>query len=94
VLLHELGEDRVLALEFGLEVGDLLVRGVGVSLAALVMTREGGLAVLEEELLPRIEEGDTEAVFFTEIGDRDLVEDMLSKHSDLRRRGEVTTWSD
>ena len=50
MLLQQLGEDLVLALEFGLEIGDLLVLGVGSGLAAFVVAGEGRLAILEKEL--------------------------------------------
>jgi hypothetical protein len=89
VLLHQLGEDLVLALELGLQLGDLLVLGVGDGLAALVVAGEGGSAVLEEELLPGVEEGDVEAVFFTEVGNRDFVEDVLSEQGDLLLSSEM-----
>src|SRR5262245_43129343 len=91
MLLHEFGKDLVLASQLGLQFGDLLVLGGGVGLAAFVVGGEGGRSVLEEELLPGVEEGDADAVFFAEIGDRDLVEEMLSKQGDLLLRGEVTT---
>src|SRR5262249_24621207 len=80
-----------LALQLGLQLGDLLILGGGVGLAAPVVGGEGGRTVLEEELLPGVEERDADAVFFAEIGDRDLVEEMLSKQGDLLLRGEVTT---
>ncbi|HZI76931.1 MAG TPA: hypothetical protein VFD73_23435 [Gemmatimonadales bacterium] len=62
MLLHQLGEDLVLALELGLQVGDLLVLGVGGGLAALVVGGEGGGAVLEELLLPVVEDVDGDTV--------------------------------
>jgi hypothetical protein len=90
VLLHQLGEDLVLALEFGLEIGDLLVLGVGSGLAAFVVAGEGRLAILEKELLPGVEVVDGDTVFFAEVGNRDLVEEMLSEQGDLLLRGKVT----
>jgi hypothetical protein len=89
MLLHQLGEDFVLALQFGLEVGDLLVLGVGSSLAAFVVAGEGRLTVLEEELLPGVEVGDGDAMFFADVGDRDLVEEVLSEQGDLLLRTKV-----
>src|SRR5262249_45093711 len=91
MLLHEFGQDLVLALQLGLQLGDLVILGGRVGLAAPVVGGEGGRTVLEEELLPGVEERDADAVFFAEIGDRDLVEEMLSKQGDLLLRGEVTT---
>jgi hypothetical protein len=90
VLLHQLGEGRVLALELGPAVGARLVPGVGVGLAALVGAGEGGLAVLEGEFLPGVEEGDADAVSFAGIGDRDLVEEVLAEQGDLLLSSEVT----
>jgi hypothetical protein len=90
VLLHQLGEDFVLALQLGLQVGDLLVLGVGVGLAAFVVAGEGGLAVLEEELLPGVEVGDGDALFFADVGNGDLVEKVLAEQGDLLLRGKVT----
>ena len=49
-----------------------------ITLAALVMGREGGLAILEEELLPVVEEVDGDAVPFAEIRNGDSVEKVLS----------------
>ena len=80
----------MLALQLGLELGDLLVLGVSAVLAAFVVTGEGGGAVLEEELLPGVEVGDGEAVFFADVGDGDLVEEVLSEQGDLLLRGKVT----
>ena len=84
----------MLALELGLEVGELPILDVGVGLAALVVGGEGGRAVLEEELLPGVEEGDADAVFFAQVGDRDLVEEMLPEQGDLLFSGEVATLPD
>src|SRR5262249_38806913 len=85
-LLHQLGEDLVLALQLGLEIGDLLVLGVGSVLAAFVVAGESSWAVLEKELLPGVEVGDSKAVFFTDVGDGDLVEEVLSEQGDLLPR--------
>jgi hypothetical protein len=59
VLLHEFGQDLVLALEFGLEGFNLADVGVfdGLGLAAVV---EGEVAVLEELALPLVEESGVE----------------------------------
>jgi hypothetical protein len=91
MLLHQLGEDFVLALQFGLEIGDLLVLGVIIGLAAFVVAGEGSLAILEEELLPGVEVSDGDAVFFADVRDRDLVEEVLSEQGDLLLGGEVAT---
>jgi hypothetical protein len=79
----------VLALELGLRLGELLVLGAGIGFTAFVVGREGSGAVLEELLLPVVEEGDGNAVLFTEIGDRDLVEEVFSEQGDLGLRSKV-----
>jgi len=91
MLLHEFGKDLVLAKEFGLELGDLVVFAVGSGLAAFVVGGEGGRAVLEEGLLPGIEESDGDAVFGAEVREGDLVEEMFSEKGDLLLGGEVAT---
>src|SRR5262245_13799948 len=91
MLLHQLGQDLVLAQELGLEFGDGAVLGVGIGLAALVVGGEGGRAVLEELLLPVVEVVDGDAVFFAEIGDRDFLDEVLPEQGDLLLRGEVAT---
>ena len=90
MLRPELGEDRMLALELVLAGGDLAVLGRGVGLAALVVSGKGRGAVREEELLPGVEAGDTEAVLFTKSGDRDVVEEMLPEHGGLWFDADVT----
>jgi hypothetical protein len=83
VLLHQFGEDLVLAEELGLEFGDLLLLGVGVVLAAFVVDGEGGLSVLEEGLLPEVEEIDGDTVSLTKVGDRDFIDEVFSEQGDL-----------
>jgi hypothetical protein len=80
----------VLGQEFGLEFGDGAVLGVGVVLAALVGSGEGGWAVLAERLLPVGEEVDGAAVFLADVRARGLVEEMLTGHGDLLLRSDVT----
>ena len=93
MLLHQLGQDLVFALELGLQVGDLLVLGIGAALAAFVVGGEGGGAVLEELLLPVVEEGNGDAVSFADVGDRDFVEEVLAEQGDLGLRGEGAAFS-
>jgi hypothetical protein len=68
VLLPEFGEDLVLALELVLEGSDRAVLGVLVGLTALAGVVEGGGAVVEELLLPEVEEVDGEVVQMSETG--------------------------
>jgi hypothetical protein len=90
VLLHEFGEDFVLALEFVLEGGNLTVFGVEFGLAAFAGIVKGGGAVLEELLLPEVEEVNGEVVFLADVGNGLLLQEMESKESDLLVRGKVT----
>src|SRR5262249_24128400 len=91
VLLSQCGEGLVLALELGLQRGALAVLGVGRGLAALVVGGEGGGAVLEEVLLPVVEEVDGEAVFLAQVGNSDLLDEVIPKDGDLLLGGEGPT---
>ena len=77
----------MLALEFLLEGGDLFVLGVGIGLAAFIVAGEGGGAVVEELLLPGVEEVDGDAEFFTNVGDRNFLDEVESEGGDLLFRG-------
>jgi hypothetical protein len=67
VLFHELGQDLVLALQLGFKPLDLLVLGIldGLGLARAI---EGQVRVLEEELLPGIEDVGLDAELITQVG--------------------------
>jgi hypothetical protein len=91
VLLHEFGEDLVLALEFFFKGSDLAVLGVLQSLEAFAGIREGGGAVLEELFLPEVEEVDGEVVFLTEVGDGLVLQEVETEQGDFLLRGKVTT---
>jgi hypothetical protein len=91
MLLHQLGEDLVLALEFVFEGSDLAVLGVLRGLVAFAGVGEGCGTVLEELFLPEVEEVDGKLMFLTEVGDRLLLQEMESKHGYLLLRGKVTT---
>src|SRR5204863_6823312 len=73
----------------GRKGGDLFVLGVGVGLAALVVAGEGRGAVVEELLLPGVEEVDGDAEFFTDVGDRDFLDEVQPACGDLLFRGIV-----
>jgi hypothetical protein len=90
MLLHQLGQDLVLALELGLQVGDLFVLGIAGGLAAFVVGGEGGGAALEELLLPVVEEGDGDAVLFADAGDGDFIEEVLAEQGDLGLRAALS----
>ena len=49
------------------------------------------MAVLEELLLPVVEEVDGDAVFVAQIGNRDLLQEVLPQDGDLLLGAEVTT---
>src|SRR5579885_1174728 len=91
MLLQQLGQDFVLALELVLESSDLAILGVLSGLAAFAGILKGSGAVLEELLLPEVEEVDGEVVLLTDVGDRLLLQEVESKQGDLLLRGEVTT---
>src|SRR5436305_8543871 len=79
----------MLALEFFFEGSDLAVLGVLQSLEAFAGVSEGGGAVLEELLLPEVEEGDGEVVLLTEVGDGLLLQE--AEQGDFLLGGKVTT---
>src|SRR5437588_4409473 len=91
MLLHEFGEDFVLALQACLQVGDLSIVGVGVRLAPLVVGGEGGGAVFEEGFLPEVEEVDGEAVLLADLGDGYFFDEVLSEQGDFLFGAEVAT---
>jgi hypothetical protein len=83
MFLHEFSDDLVLALELGLQPGDdAEVLGAGGRVLAL----EGRGAVLEEDLLPAVEEGRRELVLVTEVGDGHLVDQVPSEDGYLLGR--------
>src|SRR5436853_6833589 len=91
MLLHQLGENLVLALEFVFEGSDLAVLRVLRGLEAFAGIGEGGGAVLEELFLPEVEEVDGEVVLLTDVGDRFLLQEMKTEQGDLLLGGERTT---
>src|SRR5215472_751430 len=92
MLLHQLGEDLVLTLELVFQGCDLAVLGIFAGLAAFAGVLEGSRAVLEELLLPEVEEGHGEVVLLTEVGDGLLFQEMEPEQADFLLRGEVTAW--
>jgi hypothetical protein len=93
VLLHQLGQDVVLDAKLVLQGRDLAVLGVGFGLAAFAGVGEGGGAVLEELLLPELEEVHREVVFLADVGDRLLLQEVEAEHGDLLFRREVPAFS-
>src|SRR3954467_13552887 len=85
MFLHEFGEDFVLALELLLQGGDpaiLVIAGT----SGPGLERGGG--VLEEILLPAIEQGGVDAVPITEVRDGGVFEEMEPKDGGLLLDGE------
>jgi len=80
----------VLALELVPEGGDGAVLGVLAGLAALAVVGEGSGAVLEELLLPEVEEGNGQVVLLADVGDRPLLQEVEAEQGDLLFRAEVT----
>jgi hypothetical protein len=90
VLLHEFGENLVLALELFFQGSDLAILGVFLGFATMAGILEGSGAVLEELLLPEVEEIDGEVVLLADVGDRLLLQEVEAKQGDLLLRGKVT----
>ena len=90
MFLHEFAQNFVFALQFGLEQLDRFILGIfdGFGLAAIV---EGGVPVVEELLLPAVEEVGCDAELIAEIGDGHLLDEVAFEGSDLFRSGKVTT---
>jgi len=82
VLFHEFGEYGVLPLELGFELFNLLVLGVlgGFGLAVGV---EGEVAILEELLEPGVELGGIEVVLIAQVGNGNLVDEVLLENGNL-----------
>src|SRR5436305_12075132 len=91
MLLHQLGKDVVLDAELVLQGGDLAVLAILRGFATFAVVFEGRGAVLEELLLPQVEEVDREVVLLANVGDRLLLQEMESEQGDLLFRREVPT---
>ena len=90
MFLHELREDFVLALQLVPEGGDGAVLGVLAGLAAFAGVVEGGGAVLEELLLPELEEVDGEVVLLAEVRNQFLFQEVESEQGHFLLGGVVT----
>src|SRR6185437_8019684 len=84
-------EDFVLALQACLQLGDFAVFSVGIVLASLVVSGEGGGAVFEEGLLPEVEKVDGDAVFLADLGDGYFFDEVLSEQGDFLFGAEMAT---
>ena len=75
-----LGQNLVLGMDLLLQVGDPLLVGRMVRSRFLL---EGGRAVLEELLLPAVENGGLQAEFIAELRDRLILQQMPPQDGDL-----------
>jgi hypothetical protein len=80
MFFHQFGDDLVLPLELLPQRGDGLQMG-GLGRAGLAV--EGGRAVLEEQLLPGVEQGGLELVLIAKVGDGHLVDQVTPEDGDL-----------
>jgi hypothetical protein len=85
MIFHEFSEDFVLAFELFLEKGDPLLLEVRCPLGAAF---ERGGAVLEELLLPSVEQRGVDAVPVAEVGDRCVLQEGEPEDRELLPRGE------
>src|SRR6185312_10401113 len=89
MFFHQLGNDFVLALELFPQRSDgpkvFVVR-------RSVLAFECGSSVLEELLLPDVEQRGCELVLVAEVGDRDAVDEVAPKNGDLLDRRIVLAW--
>src|SRR5262245_37936700 len=83
MFFHQFGDDFVLALELVAEGGD---GSVEVALGGGALALEGGGAVLEELLLPEVEQGGRELMLIAEVGDGHAVDQVTPEDGDLLDR--------
>ena len=90
MLLHELGHNFVLALDLGFELLDLLLLGVlgDLGLAAIL---EGQVSVLEEQLLPRVEDRRFDAQLIADRGNGCALQKVPLESGHFLGNGNVTT---
>ena len=86
MLLHQFGQDLILALDLLLQVFDALLFGLRVS-PRLGLERCD--PVLEELLLPAVEDRRLQPQFVTELRDRLLLQQMAPQDGDLLFGGVV-----
>jgi hypothetical protein len=83
MFFQQFSDDFVLALELVAQRGD---GSLEVALGRGELAPEGGRAVLEELLLPEVEERGRELVLIAEVGDGHAVDQMAPKDGDLLDR--------
>ena len=89
MLLHELGNDLILALNLVSQSGNgpLLV-----FLGRRPNLLKGGSSVLEELLLPVVEHRGLDVVLVAKIGHRNSLEQMAAQDGNLLNRGVMLAW--
>src|SRR6201996_9095897 len=80
MFLHQFRDDLVLALELVAQGGD---GPLEVALGRGALPLEGGGSVLEELLLPDVEQGGRELVLVAEVRDGDVVDQVPPQDGDL-----------
>src|SRR4051812_49033329 len=80
MFLHQFCDDFVLALKLVAQRGD---GALEVALGRGALALEGGRAVLEELLLPEVEQGGQELVLVAEVRDGYVVDQVTPKDGDL-----------
>jgi hypothetical protein len=86
MLRHQLRQDLVLGLDLLFQILDALLLGLRIGPGLIL---EGRRSVLEELLLPPVEDRWLQAQFLAELGDRFLVQQMPSQNSDCFAGGVV-----
>src|ERR1039458_828998 len=90
VFTHQLGQDLVLLLDLGLQGLDLLLLGGLLAAVGGSGFKDDG-ALLEELLLPLVEEGRLNAGLLADVRDGRLFDEVLTKNSQFLGPGEVAT---
>src|SRR5262244_223500 len=80
MFLHQFGDDLVLALELVAQRGD---GPLEVALRRGILALKGGRSVLEELLLPEVEQRGRELMLVAEVRDGDVVDQMAPEDGDL-----------
>src|SRR6516225_4762219 len=83
MFLHQFSDDLVLAPELVARRGD---GPLEVALRRGVLALEGGRSVLEELLLPEVEQGGGELMLVAAVRDGDVVDQMAPEDGDLLNR--------
>jgi hypothetical protein len=80
VLRHQLGQDLILCLDLLLQIGNPLLLG---GMVGPGFRLKGSRVVLEEFLLPAVEDGGLESLFVTQLRDRHLLQQIPPQDSNF-----------